>query len=265
MNLQLEKLHLGYRETNDRLENEAHERRLTEKELRVNQERLRALTSEMVMTEERERRHIAAELHDRIGQALAVLRIHVEVLLKEVPVDPENTGKVKDLIEDIIQESRTLIFEISPPVLYELGLGAALEWLADEMMEHHDIRIETEDRLKATIDDSIRALIFRSVRELLHNILKHAEADRAWIRLEQAEDDLRIVVEDNGVGFTPDESRQGEKISNGFGLFSIQERFRQLGGQISITTGARGGALITLCMPLATARKNFLDNPVEGS
>jgi signal transduction histidine kinase len=219
----------------------------------------------MVMTEERERRRIAGELHDRIGQALAVLRMQVEPLLKQASDEQENVGKIRTLIENIIQDSRTLIFEISPPVLYELGLGPAIEWLAEEIMEQHDIHIETEDRLETTIEDSIRALIFRSVRELLYNILKHAEADRAWVKLEQTGDDVRIVVEDNGVGFNPDEIRQDEGGNNGFGLFSIQERFRQLGGRLDIAAGAKGGALITLCIPLPFARGGVFDNQVEES
>jgi signal transduction histidine kinase len=261
----LEKLHQGFRETTVRLEREVHEHNLTEKELRSNQERLRALSSEMMMTEEKERRHIAAELHDRIGQALAVLRMQMEMLLKQAPVDREHAGKIRDLIEIIIQDSRTLIFEISPPVLYELGLGPAIEWLAEEIMEHHGIYIETEDRLRDAIEDSTRALIFRSVRELLHNTLKHAEADRARVRLEQAGDDIRIIVEDNGVGFTPDEIRQGEGGKKGFGLFSIQERFRQLGGRLDIAAGVHGGALVTLCMPLAVARGELHKNQAEES
>jgi signal transduction histidine kinase len=254
MTTQLEKVHQGYREANVRLEHEVRERSLTEKELRLNQERLRALSSELVMAEERERRRIAVELHDRIGQALAVLRLQVELLLGQAPADPENAGKIRVLIEDIIHDSRTLIFEISPPVLYELGLGPAIEWLAEEIMAYHDIRIEVQDRLDAPLEDNVRAMIFRSVRELLYNVVKHAEADRARVRLGQAGNDIRIVVEDNGIGFTPEKNHKDERNNRGFGLFSIQERFHQLGGRLDIAAGDRGGTMITLCTPLALSK-----------
>lgn len=247
---QLQQVHQGFRETNVQLAHEVREHRITENELLINQKRLRALSSEQVKIEERERRRLAVELHDRIGQGLAVLQMQIELLLKQVPSHPENAGTIRALIENIIHESRSLIFEISPPVLYELGLGPAIEWLAEEIMAHHDISIEARNNLKTPLEDSIRALVFRSVRELLFNVVKHAEADHAWVKVEQTGGDLRIEVRDNGVGFNPGKEVLSEKGATGFGLFSIQERFQQLGGKLDIIPGDEGGTVATLTLAL---------------
>jgi signal transduction histidine kinase len=189
--------------------------------------------------------------------------MQVELLLRQVSVDEENAGKVRVLIEKIINDSRTLIFEISPPVLYELGLGSAIEWLAEEIMEHHDIHIEVEDRLEATIEDSIRALIFRSVRELIYNVVKHAEADRAWVGLYHDKSDLKIVIKDNGVGYSPEKDTRTPKSFSGYGLFSIEQRFRQLGGNLEIGPGDDGGTVVTLSLPLALSKGILFEKQVE--
>lgn len=258
MAVQLQEVHQGFRETNVQLEHEVREHKITEKELRLNQERLRALSSEQVKIEERERRRLAVELHDRIGQGLAVLQMQIEILLKQVSSHPENANTIRTLIESIIHDSRSLIFEISPPVLYELGLGPAIEWLAEEIMAHHDISIEVQGNLETPLEDSIRALVFRSVRELIFNVIKHAEADHAWVRVEETGGNLRIEVRDNGVGFNSEEDALSKKDTTGFGLFSIQERFRQLGGRLDIMPGDKGGTVAALTLALTLSKGNLI-------
>lgn len=246
--LQLQAVNREYRETNALLGYEVLKHQKTAKELQVNQERLRALSSELVMTEERERRRLAVDLHDRIGQVLAALRMQIELLMGRSAYPPENAGQIRMLIETLVHDSRSLTFELSPPILYELGLGPAVEWLADEIMEHEEIRVEVEDRLESSFEDSIRAMLFRSIRELLYNVVKHARADQAWVRLSQSGNELRIVVVDNGTGFNWKKGAVELKNSTGFGLFSIQERFRQLGGTFDIRPGEKSGSVVTLSL-----------------
>jgi signal transduction histidine kinase len=257
MVIQLQEVNHGFRESNILLAHEVGRHRKTGHELQVNQERLRALSSELVMIEERERRRLALDLHDRIGQALAVLRMQIELLLNQPVTIPENAEKIRTLIEQIIHDSRSLTFELSPPVLYELGLGAAIEWLADDIMQHNDIHIEVEDRLEVFFEDSVRAMLFRSIRELLYNVVKHAGAEHVWVRLYQTGGKIRLVVEDNGKGFNWEKHGRDLKNNTGFGLFSIQERSRQLGGDFDIRSREKGGCVVTLSLLLDSLTKGI--------
>jgi signal transduction histidine kinase len=251
MTVQLQNVHEGLRESNRELEIEIIEHEHATHQLQQHQERLRDLSSELVVAEERERRHLAMELHDRIGQALAVLQMKIELLLQKCSPGPvENEGrKIITAVESIIQDSRSLTFEISPPVLHELGLGPALEWLAEEMSGHSSIHMEVTDRMPISLEEGARTLVFRAVRELLHNVVKHSRARNAWVTLEQIEGDLRVTVRDDGVGFPGWHGEMG-KQSHGFGLFSIRERFLSLGGMLQMESTVEGGALVTLSLPL---------------
>jgi signal transduction histidine kinase len=252
MATQLSSVHQGLWDSNRLLAHEIQERRLFSERLSLNQERLRALSSELVMSEDRERRRIATELHDGIGQDLAMLHLQVELLLQQGNGTPntvtEKLEAIRGAIEKIIHDSRSLTFEISPPVLYELGLGPAIEWLAEEISERHGIQVDVLDYASVHLDDSMRALIFRSVRELLYNVVKHARASRVRVTLEQEDENLNIGVEDDGLGFSMEDG--AGRAATGLGLFSIQERFIQLGGKIDIGSGEKTGARVTLYLPL---------------
>ncbi len=249
MTIQLKGIHDGLKASNLQLAHEVREHSLTEK-------KLRALSSEIVETEERERRHIAEELHDRIGQALAVLQMQLEMLFQygtvSQGIESGKAAKISAAIENIIQDSRSLTFEISPPVLYELGLGPAIEWLAEQMSERYNLEVEVRDRLSVSLDDGTRALVFRSVRELLYNVIRHARAASAWISLEQTTVELRFTVRDDGIGFRPETDVLSESDPSGFGLFSIQERFFQSGGKMEIESPSTGGTIVTLSLPLTS-------------
>lgn len=258
MTMQLKGVHDGLKASNLQLAHEARERALIET-------KLRALSSEMVKTEERERRRIAIELHDRIGQALAVLQMQLELLFQQNAVtsgvEPGKAAKIRSSIESIIQDSRSLTFEISPPVLYELGLGPAIEWLAEEISQRYDLKVEVRDRLSVTLDDSMRVLVFRSIRELLYNVAKHARAESVWIHLEQTPLDLKCIVKDDGIGFRLEANALSESDSAGFGLFSIRERFFQFGGKMDIESPRAGGTVVTLSLPLASVIGREAETP----
>jgi PAS domain S-box-containing protein len=217
------------------------------------QEQLRSLTSELSLAEERERRRIATDLHDRVGQALAVCKIKLGALGKSEPASglEIRAEEIRDLIEQAIQETRSLIFKISSPILYELGFEAAVGWLAEEMEKQHSIvsRYLDDGQLKP-LDDDIRALLFRAVSELLMNVAKHAQASHVKISTERAGDRIRVVVEDDGIGLESSQMCSRWDKNQGFGLFSIRERLKHVNGSLDIQSRPGKGTRICVTAPL---------------
>ncbi len=235
------------------------EHQLADKKLLIYQEQLRSLSSELLLTEERERRRIATDLHDRIGQALALTKIRLGGL-RELAAPcgfAEELGTIRELIEQVIQDTRSLTFEISPPVLYDLGLEAAAEWLIEELQKKHDIRIMFEcDHSSRVADSAFRVLLFRATRELLFNVIKHSSAENAKVSIRSDEHDIQIDIEDDGIGFDVSEDRSLTEVNKGFGLFSIRERLSQLGGKLVIKSEPGRGTRASLIAPLRYDRKN---------
>jgi PAS domain S-box-containing protein len=234
------------------------DRKKAEGDIRTYQEQLQSLASELSLTEERERRRLGTDLHDHIGQALAISKIKLGVLQKTVTAEKQakSLSEVRELIDQMIQDTRSLTFELSLPVLYELGFEAAVEWFARHLRSQHGLKVDVQkDMLPIPMDDEIKVLLFRSVRELMLNIVKHAQARNARVTIRRESDDVSIAVEDDGVGIK-DLSQDSRLQSNGgFGLFSIRERLRYLGGQMQVEPGNGRGARVTLIVPLQHAKK----------
>jgi PAS domain S-box-containing protein len=237
------------------------QRKEAEVEIQTNQEQLQSLASELSLTEERERRRLATDLHDHIGQALAVSKIKLGVLQKTVTAQDIATplGEVRDLIEKMIQDTRSLTFELSLPVLYELGFEAAVEWFAKYVRSQHGIQVEVQRGMKPIpMNDEIKVLLFRSVRELMMNIVKHAQARHAQVNMVRIKDRVAIEVADDGVGIDHVKSDTHPGSSGGFGLFSIRERLHYLGGRLEVVSEEGKGTRITLTVPLKYAKKTHM-------
>jgi signal transduction histidine kinase len=154
------------------------------------------------------------------------------------------------LIEQAIGHTRSLTLQLSPPILYELGLEPAVEWLAEQVEAETGLKVTVEDDGQPKpADDQIRPLMFNAVRELLVNVVKHARASSARVSLGRDGDRLRVVVADDGVGCDSGRS-QSAPSSSGFGLFNIRERFAHLGGRFELVSEAGKGCLVTLLAPL---------------
>ena len=249
---QLKSVNNGLESANAQLNHEVQERRKSEQCLLVNQEKLRALSSQLTLAEERERRRIAVDLHDRISQSLALTQIKIGLLTQTTPAhySPSALEEIENEIESIIQDTRTLTFEISPSILYELGVEAAIEWIAESMMPKYGIEITIDgDGQDGHLTDSLRVLIFRSVRELLFNIVKHARANHVDIRLRHRPNGFHVRVSDDGIGFDPLDAGPESPTTEGFGLFSIQERLSAIGGKFDIDSAPGKGTRITLIVP----------------
>jgi signal transduction histidine kinase len=141
---------------------------------------------------------------------------------------------------------------LSYPILYELGFEAAVaEWLTDQIQEKHRIKTEFEDDgYQKPLDDDIRVLLFRNVRELLINVVKHAQANKVKVSIRRVNEHINVNVEDDGVGFDPIEVMSMATKRAEFGLFSIRERLEQLGGLIEIDSEPGRGSKITMTAPL---------------
>jgi signal transduction histidine kinase len=232
------------------------QRKSAEEQLSEFQERLRSLTSQLSLAEERERRRIAVYLHDNIGQKLAISSIKLGQL-KDAALAAESEplvaglNEIRLLLKQIIQDTKSLTFKISSPILYELGLEAAVEWLTEELQNQHGIPtyFEDDNQLKP-LDEDLRVLVFQAVNELLLNVVKHARARHVQVSMWRDNGQMHIGIHDDGVGFNVTEmsSRWGRK-DGGFGLFSIRERLKAFGGNLDVTSNSYG-TTITLSAPL---------------
>ncbi len=225
------------------------ERKKIEGQVHAYQEQLRLLASELLLAEERERRRIAMDLHDNIGQMLALTRIKLGVLRKSLSRDvhEDAVSGIVELIDQSISYTKSLSFELSPPLLYDIGIEATIEWLAEHMQKQHYILFYCKnDGSPKPLMRDVSILLFQTVRELFMNIVKHSQAHQVNVGISREADDIKIVVEDDGIGF------DASKIdtSRTFGFFSIRERLKYLGGSLSIDTVPGRGTRVTVTSPL---------------
>lgn len=236
-------------EANVTLRAEVAERRRADQKLADYEAQLRSMAAKVSLAEEQERRRIASELHDRIGQALAVSKIKLGQLKEAAAAAGLDgpVGEVRSLIDQTIRDTRSLTFDLSPPVLYELGLRAAIEWLAERLQEQHKIRIILDDANEPIrLSDETGVLLFRAAQELLMNVVKHSHATVARLSLHMDGREVRISVEDDGVGFDVSGLNSQAHRQAGFGIFSIRERLRLLDGRLEIESAPGKGTRATI-------------------
>ena len=244
------------------------ERRESDEKIRTYQEQLQSLASELSLTEERERRRLATVLHDHIAQLLMVAKGKFEKMQESTLYRSlaKPMEEIRRLIEESIRYTRSLVFELSPPILYDLGFEPAMEWLAEHMQQQYGLAVEVEDDdHPKPLDNEARVLLFRAVRELLFNVLKHAQASCARVRLRRDGEQLRVIVEDNGVGFAPDKLGASSAKMEGFGLFSIRERLNYFGGRMEIESIPGQVTRVILTIPLQSDRKKEVSRLQAGA
>lgn len=213
---------------------------------------LKALAGELEITAERERRRLAEEIHDRVSQTLAIARMRI-MDRQAQPDCPLEADGVRSLVEEAIREARTLTADLAPVGLYELGLPAALRALGETLEKQHGLRCDVEDRLPRdpAITDDVLAFSFRATRELLMNVVKHAEAESAEIRVGIDDDMLRVTVRDSGKGAYVNPQDWMPGAEGGFGLFSVLERAQALGGDLEVHSKPGSGTIAVLTVPVA--------------
>jgi len=238
------------------------EQRMADEKIKKYQDRLKSLASELSLVEERERREIATILHDHIGQILSLAKIKLEELqYSRLHKTLSNSiMEVHHLIEKSIQYTRSLIYELSPPILYDVGFAETVEWLAEYMSQQHGLQIQVvNSHPEESLNNEKRILLFRAVRELIFNIIKHAKASLAKIYINGDNGTLSIIVEDNGIGFPPEKLPSQVVAYNefgGFGLFSIYERLTYLGGRMDIQSTPNQGTKVSMELPMKPEAEN---------
>jgi len=208
---------------------------------------LRKAASQAALAEERERRSLAADLHDGAGQLLSLASIKLRELEENHGGAADRRHQI-DEIAGLIQEAResitSLSFELSPPILYDVGLVAAAEWLAEKLGEQFGLVTEIEQTgYPLELDEAKRATLFRALRELLINVAKHAQSKQAFVTIDSTSERLRLTVRDHGVGFDPN-SHAGR-----FGLLNILDRIGTMGGRVDIDAAPGEGAAISIELP----------------
>ncbi|MFN3241616.1 MAG: ATP-binding protein [Planctomycetota bacterium] len=240
------------REANQRLAAESAEREHANRELREHQQELSHLAEQLSAAEERERRQIAEFLHDRIGQNLALVKLRLRAMARNHADAQHELAPVDALMDEIISDTRGLTADLGTPLLYELGLSEALQSLTRRFEEIHGIpaRLEDDERDKP-LDENARGVLYQAVRELLHNIVKHAEAEQVIVRLRRDGNTLAVEVVDRGRGFDSRDFDFRVTTSGGFGLFNIRERLQHLGGSCTVRSTPGEGTEVSLTVPLA--------------
>jgi signal transduction histidine kinase len=229
--------------------------------LREKQERLRQYARELVGAEERARRATAVDLHDGIGQQLIGLGMTLDaVVARASPEVRLLLGEATHTVREVQAIAQRVIADLSPPGLYELGLEPALKWLTVYMRSKDnlqvDLHVPPDD---SAVDLDLRVLVFKVIRELLRNVVKHSGVQSAVVTVTRDPQELRVVVEDRGVGFEWQLSLF-EPRAHGFGLWSVADRVRAAAGEMTVDTGPGRGCRVSVVFPVGHPRPATRDD-----
>ena len=216
--------------------------------LEHNQTRLRHLTLDLSLSEERFRKRIAERIHDRVSNGLVLAKLRLGELGDE-SASPA-IEDIKEILSATIEESRSMVFELSPPILFELGLANAVEWYANSTLTEHDLEftLDLQDEF-ADLQPDLATAMYRAYTELCMNVIKHAGASHVHIELKEEGGRICIEVSDDGIGIEHGRELAAAASGGSYGLFSIRERLAGLGGAVSISESDLGGARVRICAP----------------
>ena len=231
-------------------------------DLAQREEQVRRLAEHMLHVEEMERRRISRELHDEAGQSLLCIRLQMELIEQSLPESERESraklSEARDLTERTILEMRRLISALSPAVLEQLGLGAALRQLVNRFQRLHlSCRVKLHISKMGRLPQQTEVIAYRLVQECFNNIGKHANATAVNIFLSSADGKLKLAVEDNGIGFNVEEA---SKKLESFGISGMRERVALLGGQFQVessTENPKRGTKISIELPIAKVVRHF--------
>jgi PAS domain S-box-containing protein len=236
------------------------DRKQAEEKLLSYQKQLRSLASELSLVEERQRRCIATELNDYIGQTLSYCKDKMKVLRQSAFTNNpgEATDEIIDLIEQTIEYTKSLTFQLGTPLLYEEGLESALKWLGYQFQKQLGLVFHFEDDQKPKpLNDETTILLYQAARELMINVSRHAKARNIYLSLQRDYKRVRIEVKDDGIGFDVSNIDPHSSRTSGFGLFTIHERLQYLGGQFRVESKPGHGTRAVLSAPIKSLKKTL--------
>jgi signal transduction histidine kinase len=219
-----------------------------ELELRVQErtEEVRRLSVKLMKLQDEERRRIARELHDSTGQMLAAIKMVLDQMKAEAAGEKFSllVSQTIEINEEMSRQLRTMSYLLHPPLLDEAGLPSALQWYADGFAERSAIKVDLQiDSDFGRLPDAMEIALFRIVQECLTNIHRHSGSSSASIRVNRKTERIDIEISDSGKGISPDHLREG-KVVPGVGMMGMQERMRQFGGSMEVTSSKDGTAVI---------------------
>ena len=239
----------------EQLQREMTERKKTERALRTSEKELRFLSSQLLTAQERERRRLSIELHDELGQALMVLKLKLRSIEGGLQTDQTklkgHCHEVISHINEITENVRRLSRDLSPSILEDLGLAAAIQWLVDASTEHCNIEssVDVTD-MENLFSEESEIIVYRITQECLTNIAKHAQATHVLVVVKKEDGHLSFRIEDDGKGFDVQEVLDKDAREKGLGLAAMHERARMLGGSLDIWSQEGAGTRITMTIPL---------------
>jgi signal transduction histidine kinase len=233
------------------------ERKRAEEALKESEIRLRALSSQLLIAQESERKRIAMELHDGIGQLLTAIKFKVESILQErgkgkVRAKEKSLEAIIPMVKESVEEVRRMQMDLRPSTLDDLGILATLGWLCREYQKFYShIRIQKEIGLQESeVSTPLRTVIYRVTQEAMNNIAKHSKADLIHLSLGRRDDRIELLIKDNGIGFDLEEIFSPERSQGGLGLSSMKERAELSGGTFTIESTQGKGTTIRASWPL---------------
>ena len=225
----------------------------TENKLLDYQVKLKQLSIRLSMIEEDQRRSMASHLHETIGQELFVMQLKLNAFEKMIdnPSLLEAMNQIKSQLVKIIKETKNLTFDLSPPVLYDFGFQEALIALAETIKAKHNICVKAffEGEMDGFADE-IKVILYRNIKELIHNAVKHAAANNITIRLTRSSTGLNVELSDDGVGFDAANYIDETASHEGFGLFDIREKLNHLDGGLTIDSTPGHGTTVRMRVPI---------------
>lgn len=236
--------------------NDVTERMRAEKNLRATKRRLRALSHRLLEMQEAERRHLARELHDQMGQSITAIKLSLEAALRfpDGPGLDTHLSEAVSLLERLLSDVRSLSLQLRPALLEELGLNAAIRSLVEQQAGRAGLAFRFEPlRAPNRLESDLETACFRVAQEAVTNVLRHSRANSLEVALRIEGEQLHLVVRDDGTGFDPDEVHRRVDRSPGFGLSSMEERALLAGGQLTIHTRPGAGTEVHAVFPTSSA------------
>jgi PAS domain S-box-containing protein len=253
------KAEASLRQANEELERRVEERtadleRVNEA-LHLSEENLRLLTSKILFVQEKERKRISYELHDGLGQSLAVLKLQLRAIQRMMPPTGREQDELEstlDYLNGLIENVRRISKALSPALLEDLGLPASLRQLFEETCRLQGIECSFNiDDINTLFSFEAKIIIYRMFQEILSNIIKHAKATQIELDIQRLDDRVEFSVSDNGIGFNVDQTLTGSIKDRGMGLGYMKEQARMLGGTLNIKSKAGKGTRINVTVPFS--------------
>jgi signal transduction histidine kinase len=216
--------------------------------------RLRTLAYEVTMAEARERERLANDLHDELGQLLAIVQFRLGELAAATGADADAFSELRDLLTQAARATRSATFDLHSPLLQQLGLQAAIESLGERLARQAHLSVEVQGRLgPLPLNTAVQAVLLRVVRELLANAARHARASSVRLLLHSDEHQLVVTISDDGRGFDPATRRHSPGSEGGFGLLSAEAQMQAIGGRLDLQSSEGHGTTVRLGLALTQA------------